>query len=144
MHVCLHSQGLRPKVRIVAKGCRQVHGVDYGETYAPVAKFTYVPVMFATVAEQDLELHQMDVMTAFLHGDLDKDIYMEVRAEPRPNLVCKLFKALYGLKQAPRLWHAKIDVFLIGELKFISSPNDPCLYVKHSAKAIMLVINVQC
>ncbi len=131
-----------PKARIGAKGCRQVHGVDYGETYAPVVKFTSIRIMLATVAIQDLELHQMDVVTAFLHGDLDKNIYMEVpggfKDPSRPNLVCKLLKALYGLKQAPRLWHAKIDAFLIGELEFISSPNDPCLYVKHTAKALMI------
>ncbi len=57
----------------------------------------------------------------------------------RSDLVCKLRKALYGLKQAPRLWHAKIDAFLIGELRFVSSPNDPCLYVRHSAQSIMLI-----
>ncbi len=97
--------------------------------------------MLATVAVKDLELHHMNVVTAFLHGDLDKDIYMEGHAgfkdTSSPNLVCKLLKALYGLKQTPRLWQAKIDAILIGELKFISRPNDPCLYVKHSAKAIM-------
>ncbi len=100
---CMYVFALKdsgPKVRIVAKGCgsRQVHGVDYGETYAPVVKFTSVRVMLATVAVQDLELHQMDVVTAFLHGNLDKDIYMEVPAgfkDPsRPNLVCKLLKTL--------------------------------------------------
>ena len=132
-----------PKARIVAKGCRQVHGVDYGETYAPVVKFTSVRVMLATVAVNDLELHQMDVVTAFLHGDIDKDIYMEVpggfKDPSRPDLVCKLRKALYGLKQAPRLWHAKIDAFLIDELRFVSSPNDPCLYARHSAGRIMLI-----
>ncbi len=69
--------------------------------------------MLATVAVKYLELHQMDVVTAFLHGDIDKDIYMEVPAglkDPsRSDLVCKLRKALYGLKQALRLWHAKIE-----------------------------------
>ena len=63
-----------PKARIVAKGCRQVHGVDYGETYAPVVKLTSVRSMLAIVAVNDLELHQMDVVTAFLHGDIGKDI----------------------------------------------------------------------
>ncbi len=67
--------------------------------------------MDSTVAVQDLELHEMDVETAFLHGTSNKDIHMEVHAgfedQSRPNLVCKLLKALYGLKQAPCLWHAK-------------------------------------
>lgn len=132
-----------PKARIVAKGCRQVHGVDYGETYAPVVKFTSVRVMLATVAVHDLELHQMDVVTAFLHGELDTDIYMEIpagfRTPSRQSLVCKLLKALYGLKQAPRLWHAKIDTFLITDLSFTSSPNDPCLYVRHTSTRIMII-----
>ncbi len=87
-------------------------GVDYGETYAPVVKFTSIRIMLATVAIQDLELHQMDVVTAFLHGDLDKNILiLEVpdgfKDPSHPNLVCKLLKALYGVKQAPRLWHAQ-------------------------------------
>ena len=106
-----------------------MHGVDYGETYAPVVKFRFVRALLATVAAHDLELHQMDVVTAFLHGDLDKEIYMAVppgfQDASRPNMVCKLQKTLYGLKQAPRLWHAKIDAFLIGRLKFSSSPKDP-------------------
>ena len=117
--------------------------MDYGETYAPVVKFTSVKSMLAIVAVNDLELHQMDVVTAFLHGDIDKDIYMSVpagfRDPDRPELVCKLQKALYGLKQAPRLWHAKIDAFLLDRLKFRSSPNDPCLYVRRTSGNIMLV-----
>ncbi len=83
-----------PKARIVAKGCRQLHGMEYGEKYAPVVKFTSVRVMLATVAVNDLELRQMDVVTSSLHGDIDKDIYMEVPAgckDPsRSDLVCKL------------------------------------------------------
>ncbi len=72
--------------------------MDYRETYAPVVKFTPVRVMLATVAVQDVEQHQMDIVTAFLHGDLDKDIYIEVPAgfkDPsRPNLVYKYLKIL--------------------------------------------------
>ncbi len=92
-----------PEARIVTKGCRQVHWVDYGETYAPVVRFRSIRVMLATVAIQDLELHKMDLVTAFLHGDLDKNMYMEVpdgfKDHSHPNLVCKLLKALYGFKQ---------------------------------------------
>ncbi len=76
--------------------------MDYGETYARVVKFISVPVMLATVAVNDLELHQMDVVTEFLHGGTDNDTYMDVPAgfkDPsRSDLVCKLRKALYGLK----------------------------------------------
>ncbi len=74
--------------------------------------------MFATVALQDLELQKMHVVTAFMHGDREIDIHMEVLngfADPsRPNLEYKLLKAQYGLRQAPRLWHTKIDTFSIG------------------------------
>ncbi len=111
--------------------------------YAPVVNFTSIRVMLAKVAILDLELHQMDVVTSFLHGDLDKNIYMEVpdgfKDPSRPNQVCKWLKALYGLKQAPRLWHAKIDSFLNWRAKCNSSPNDPCLYVKYTAKSLMII-----
>ncbi len=80
-----------PEVRIDAKGCPQVHGVDYGETYAPVVSFTSVRIMLARVAVGDIELHQMDIVTAVLHGDLDKEISMEIPAgfkdSSRPNLL---------------------------------------------------------
>lgn len=82
-------------------------------------------MLLSYVAVFDLELHQMDVVTAFLYGDTDKDVYMEktdgfVNPE-HPRHVCKLRKALYGLKQSSRLWYAKIDYFLIRALKFGAS-----------------------
>ncbi len=88
LHVRFHSQGLR------TKSCRQVHGVDYEETYAPVVKFTSVRVMLARAAVNYLELHQMDVVIAFLQGDIDKNIYVEVpsgfKDPSRSDIVCKL------------------------------------------------------
>ena len=133
-----------PKVRIVAKGFRQVHGVDFYDTYAPVVSLVAVRCFLATTAHLDLECDQMDVVTAFLNGDLDENIYMEVPAgfkDPnRPNLVCKLQKALYGLKQAPRQWYAKINSFLVDNLQFTSSPYEPCLYFKHSDDCITLIV----
>eukprot|EP00171_Calliarthron_tuberculosum_P000752 IDg752t1 len=132
-----------PKVRIVAMGNLQVHGVDYNETFAPVVKLTSIRIFLATVAVMDLETGQMDVVTAFLNGDLDIDIFMETpdgfKDPKRPDLVCKLRKALYGLKQAPRQWYAKIHSFLVDELGFKSSPNDPCMYSRHSSSSIMLI-----
>lgn len=131
------------KARIVTRGFQQKEGIDYAETFAPVVKFTTLRLFFALVAHLDLECHQMDVKTAFLNGDLDKDVYMEqpdgFKDSARPDHVCKLKKALYGLKQAPRLWFAKIDSFLISELDFESSPYDPCLYVFKTSDGIVIV-----
>ena len=106
-------------------------------------KFTTIRLPLGLVAHFDLELHQMDVVTAFLNGDLDEDIYMEQPEgcidKHKSDYVCKLLKALYGLKQAHRQWHAKVDAFLIGELGFETSRSDPCLYIKPIGNTIMLI-----
>ncbi len=95
----------RYKARLVAKGFTQTYEVDYNETFAPVAKFTSIRCIFALVALEDMEMHQMDMKTAFLNGELEEEIYME---QPQgfvhqggEHLVCKLHKSLYGLKQSP-------------------------------------------
>ena len=132
-----------PKARLVVLGCRQLYGTDYTETFAPVVKLSTVRTLLALVASMDLELEQMDVVTAFLNGDLEEDIYMEVpegfRNSGNLNKVCKLLKALYGLKQAPRQWYAKIHKFLVDVLGFSSSLHDPCLYVRHRSESILIV-----
>ncbi len=101
----------KPKVRLVAMGCKQIHGVDYNEIFAPVGDLTTIRTILALASYHDLELEQMDVVTAFLNGDLNEDIYMAVpegfRNPTNSNLVCKLQKSLYGLKQSPRHWYAK-------------------------------------
>ncbi len=103
------------------------------QEYAPVVKFTTLRIFFAIVANLDLHCHQMDVKTAFLNGDLDQDVFMELPEgcvnPDKPDFVCKLQKALYGLKQAPRQWYAKINSFLTESLHFQCSLYDPCLYV---------------
>ena len=133
----------KAKARLVARGFQQVHGVDYNETYAPVVKLTSIRVLLAIVAHMDLELHQMDVVTAFLNGDIEEDIYMEqpegCRDPSKPDYVCKLRKALYGLKQAPRRWNAKIDDFLTVKLKFRACPSDPCIYTKYENDQIVII-----
>jgi Reverse transcriptase (RNA-dependent DNA polymerase)/gag-polypeptide of LTR copia-type/Integrase core domain/GAG-pre-integrase domain len=130
------------KARLVAKGYSQVHGVDYEETYAPVVKFTSVRILLAIVALLDLELHQMDVVTAFLNGDLNEEIFMEqpegFGAEDSSK-VCKLAKSLYGLKQAPRQWHAKIDGFLVEVLGFSRNMSDECVYVQIQGGIIAII-----
>ncbi len=133
----------KPKVRLVALGCRQSYGVDYNETYAPVVTLTTVRTILAVVAHLDLELEQMDVVTAFLNGDLHEDVFMSVpeglSSESTSNKVCKLRKSLYGLKQSPRQWYAKIHEFLVRDLEFRSSSNDPCLYTRHKESNILII-----
>ena len=107
----------RYKARLVAKGFSQVAGVDFTETFAPVARFSSIRALLALATACDLEIHQMDVRTVFLNGDLDVDIYMtqpEGFVVPGAETkVCKLNKSLYGLKQAGRQWYQKIDDALI-------------------------------
>ena len=101
----------RYKARLVAKGFTQKEGIDYFETFSPVTKITSIRIMFAIASACNLEIHQMDVKTAFLNGILEEEIYINqpegyvVKGEE--NKVCKLNKSLYGLKQAPRQWYEK-------------------------------------
>jgi hypothetical protein len=123
----------RYKARLVAKGYSQKEGVDYAETFAPVAKFPTIRALLSLVAYYDLELHQMDVKTAFLNGDLDRDIYMKqpegFTTPGQEQLVCKLRKCLYGLKQASRAWYEKIHQVLT-DLGFNALSADTCFYLR--------------
>jgi hypothetical protein len=96
------------KARLVARGFTQREGVDYDETFAPVMKFHTLRIILAICIQHNLMVHQMDVVTAFLNGVLDYEVYME-SPTPEEGKVCLLKKALYGLKQAGRRWYEKID-----------------------------------
>jgi hypothetical protein len=134
---------VRHKARLVAKGYSQVEGVDFNETFAPVAKFTTIRCMLAIGAAMDLEIHQMDVKTAFLNGELEEDIYMDQPQgfvqDGKEHMVCKLKKSLYGLKQSPRAWYQHIDMFFSHE-GFSRSQADHSLYVKQMGEYLLIVI----
>ncbi len=121
----------RYKARLVARGFTQTFGVDYNETFAPVAKFVSIRCILALAAIEDMEIHQMDVKTTFLNGDLEEEIYMEQPegfTHEGEHLVCKLHKSLYGLKQFPRAWNQKLNAFL-KNIKFTKSDADFSVYV---------------
>jgi hypothetical protein len=108
---------IRNKARLVAQGYTQVEGLDFGETYAPVARLEAIWFLLAFVAHQNFKLYQMDVKSAFLNGLLSKEDYVErppgFKDLKCPNHVYKLRKALYGLKQTPRAWYECLKDFLV-------------------------------
>jgi hypothetical protein len=138
-----HGNVARYKSRLVAKGYAQRYGVDFEETYAPVAKFKSIRTIVAIAALGKLALHQMDVKTAFLNGILKETVYMDVpEGVPNPKgYVCKLKKTLYGLKQSPREWNRCLDDYLC-ENGYVPLDADPCVYVKKKNKQVNLIVGV--
>ena len=121
------------KARLVAKGFTQKENIDYFDTFSPVTRIASIRVLMALASIHKLYIHQMDVKTAFLNGDLDEEIYM---VQPnwcvipgQENKVCKLVKSLYGLKQAPKQWHEKLDQVLLSG-GFSTVEVERCVYTK--------------
>ncbi|KAL8109804.1 hypothetical protein AgCh_025773 [Apium graveolens] len=147
----------RFKARLVILGCKQVYGVDYENTFAPVAKMTTIRALLAVAVVNDWMVVQMDVTNAFLHGELEEivcmkmpvgythvgcRIYKEKRdstTKTTPLTVCRLKKSLYGLKQAPRNWFSKLSITLIG-LGFVQSKSDYSLFTLTNDSSITLVL----
>ena len=130
------------KARIVALGYQQVYGVDYSETYSPVARLTSLRMLLAISSYFGLLVHQMDVDTAFLNAELKEEIYIippEGITIPEGCDCLKLKKALYGLKQSPREWYDNLSCFLIS-IGFIKLHADNCMYIKHKDDNICIVL----
>ena len=136
----------RYKARLVAKGFTQKDGIDYRETFSPVSKKDSLRIIMALVAHYDLELHQMDVKTAFLNGNLEEEVYMDqpegFSVKGKEHMVCKLKRSIYGLKQASRQWYLKFND-TITSFGFKENAVDRCIYMKISgSKFIFLVLYV--
>ena len=124
---------VRYKARLVVKGFAQKKGIDFDEIFSPVVKMSSIRVVLGLAASLHLEIEQLDVKTAFLHGDLQEEIYMDqpegFEVKGKEHMVCKLKKSLYGLKQAPRQWYKKFDSFMVSH-SFQRTAADPCVYFK--------------
>ncbi|UYV76854.1 hypothetical protein LAZ67_14002208 [Cordylochernes scorpioides] len=142
-----NSDGLveRHKARLVAKGYSQQYGIDYEETFAPVVRQSTIRMFLALAVEYNLILHQMDVQSAYLNGEIKEEIYMtqpeNFVSRKYPEKVCRLKKAIYGLKQAGIVWHEKLD----NELKNLGLKqlqSDNCVYIKHDEGILLVAIYV--
>ncbi|KAL2241352.1 UNVERIFIED_CONTAM: Retrovirus-related Pol polyprotein from transposon RE1 [Sesamum indicum] len=131
----------RYKARLVAKGFNQIAGIDYTDSFSPVAKSVTVRIFLAIAAAYTWPIQQLDINNAFLHGYLEEDIFMSPPEgyDVPPNLVCKLQRSLYGLKQASRQWNAEFTLKLTA-YGFAQSVHDHCLFVKPSSSGLMALL----
>ncbi|GKA30397.1 retrovirus-related pol polyprotein from transposon TNT 1-94 [Tanacetum coccineum] len=133
---------LKNKARLVARGYRQEEGIDFEESFAPVARLEAIRIFLAFAAHMNMVVYQMDVKTAFLNGNLREEVYVSQSdgfVDPdNPNHVYKLKKALYGLKQAPRAWYDMLSSFLISQ-DFSKGSVDPTLFIRKEGKELLLV-----
>ena len=127
---------------MVAQGYNQEEGIDFDESYAPVARLESIRMLLAYASHMNFKLFQMDVKSAFLNGIIEEEVYVkqppEFEDEKYLNHVYRLNKALYGLKQGPRAWYDKLKSFLI-ENGFTIGQVDTTLFIKNEEKDILLV-----
>eukprot|EP00253_Pinus_taeda_P027409 PITA_27409 len=121
------------KARFVTRGFSQKEGIDYEETFAPIARYTTIRSLVSLAAIMGWNIHQMDVKTTFPNETIDEEVYIEqtqgFEINHRETHVCRLKKALYGLKQAPRACYARMDAYLL-RLGFTGSSAYPNLYIR--------------
>lgn len=133
----------RYKARLVVKGFTQKKGIDFEEIFSPVVKMSSIRVVLAIAASMNLEVEQLDVKTAFLHGDLHEEIYMEqpegFKVKGKEDMMCKLKKSLYGLKQAPRQWYKKFDSFMIDH-GYQRTNVDHCVYIRRFGNDFIILL----
>ena len=140
---------LKYKTRLVVKRFGQKQGINFDEIFSPAMKMCSIRVILGLTASMNLKLKQLDIKTAFLHGDLDYEIFMEqlegFKVKGKENMICRLKKNMHGLKQAPRQWYKKFDSFMMSR-EYKRTVTNLCVYVRRfpNGKFIILLLYVNC
>jgi hypothetical protein len=137
-----YGQVTKNKARLVCKGYAQIEGIDFEETFAPIAKMEAIRLLLAYAISKNVKVYQMDVKLAFLNGELEEEVYIEqpegFQLSENTDYVRKLKKVVYGLKQAPRAWYSRLDKYL-QQLGFRKGSANNNLYIKVSQGNILLI-----
>jgi hypothetical protein len=137
------GQVVRNKARLVYKGYDQIEGLDFDETFAPIARLEAIRIFLAYACHKRFKVYQMDVKSASLNGYLNEEVYMEqpegFELSNNHDLVCKMKKYLYGLKQAPRAWYHRLDTYL-KDKGFKRGTVDKNLYIKTEDNDLLIVL----
>ena len=142
-----NGQVLKHKVRWVVRGFEQREGIDFDQVFAGTCTSTTWKLAIALAAKYSYEVHQMDVIAAFLQGDIDSDIYVDMPPKWKEILelqkevgdVCKLSKALYGLRQSPRLWQKKLQNVL-NKLGYQTLPSDQAAFINPKITESLIIV----
>lgn len=138
-----HREVDKYKARLAAKGYTQQHGVDYGEVFAPVARLDTIRLVISLAAQKEWTIYQLDVKSAFMHGELNEEVFIEqppgYEAKGNEQKVYKLKKALYGLKQALRAWYSRIESYFVRE-GFKKCPYEHTLFIKTADGGKILIV----
>ncbi|KAL0300012.1 UNVERIFIED_CONTAM: Retrovirus-related Pol polyprotein from transposon TNT 1-94 [Sesamum angustifolium] len=142
------NEVVRYKARLVAQGFTQKPGIDYTETYSPVVDATTLRFLISLSVIEQLKMQLMDVVTAYLYGSLDTDIYMRIpeglkmpealKSKPRHMYSIKLKRSLYGLKQSGRMWYNRLSEYLIKK-GFCHNQISPCLFIKRTESGFVII-----
>jgi hypothetical protein len=135
---------MRNKARLIAQGFSQVEGLDFGETFAPIAHLEAIRILLVFAAPKGFKLYQMNVKSAFLNGVIQEEVYVRQPLcfeNPKyPNRVYKLSKALYGLKQVPWAWYARLRTFLLDHGYVMGSVDKTLFTLKHGNDFLLVEI----
>ncbi|RVW93168.1 Retrovirus-related Pol polyprotein from transposon TNT 1-94 [Vitis vinifera] len=143
-----NNEIIRYKARLVAQGFSQRPGVDYEETYSPVMDAITFRFLISLAVSEGLDMRLMDVITAYLYGSMDNDIYMKIpegfklpdanNTKPRSMYSIKLQRSLYGLKQSGRMWYNRLSEYLLKE-GYVNNPICPCIFIKKSETGFAII-----